>query len=381
MSLFRPVLSPRRALLGVALCAMTACAQQGTHHAQKASGNLQQVAAFDHQATGVTVTEGNRIFVNFPRWTEDAPISVAEVQKDGSLTPYPNAEWNAWRNTKKDQISVADHWVCVQSVVADGHGSLWVIDPGSPGNERVLPGAAKLVKIDLASNRVSKVIPFNETIASQSSYLNDLRLSKDGRHAYLTDSGKPALVVVDLVNGQARRVLENLPSTKAEPGVVIHADGRELRRPDGRAPVFNADGIALSADGQALYWQATTGRTLYRVPTALLDRPQRPGALEHAVEQVGTNGVADGLWIDPLNHMYVTAPEENAVKLRTDLNSGGADPVIAVQDARLRWPDTMSQGPDGTLYVTASHIQDSPWFKPGADKSVKTELFSFSPVE
>ena len=53
--------------------------------------------------------------------------------------------------------------------------------------------------------------------------------------------------------------------------------------------------------------------------------------------------------------------------------------ISAYFDARLRWPDTFSEGPDGTIYITASHIQDSPWFKPQAPVAVKTELFSFLP--
>jgi hypothetical protein len=49
---------------------------------------------------------------------------------------------------------------------------------------------------------------------------------------------------------------------------------------------------------------------------------------------------------------------ENAV---TVLEPNGSI-KIAVTDPRLRWPDTFSQGPDGAIYITASHIQDSPWF-------------------
>ena len=45
------------------------------------------LAAFEHQVTGVSVSEDNRIFVNFPRWTEDTPISVAEVALMGR---YPH---------------------------------------------------------------------------------------------------------------------------------------------------------------------------------------------------------------------------------------------------------------------------------------------------
>lgn len=43
---------------------------------------LRQAAQFEHQVTGVTVSERGRIFVNFPRWTEDPPVSVAEVMQD-----------------------------------------------------------------------------------------------------------------------------------------------------------------------------------------------------------------------------------------------------------------------------------------------------------
>ncbi|MFV1919095.1 hypothetical protein VPH46_06635 [Sphingomonas sp. MJ1 (PH-R8)] len=51
---------------------------------------LEQVATVDHQVTGVTVSPEGRIFVNFPGWTDDAPVSVAEVLPDGSLRPYPD---------------------------------------------------------------------------------------------------------------------------------------------------------------------------------------------------------------------------------------------------------------------------------------------------
>ena len=59
----------------------------------------------------------------------------------------------------------------------------------------------------------------------------------------------------------------------------------------------------------------------------------------------------------------------------------GSTPQTVLTDERLRWPDTFSEGPDGTMYVTASHIQDTYWFKPGAPPSITTQLFSFPPVQ
>jgi hypothetical protein len=74
-----------------------------------------------------------------------------------------------------------------------------VVDPAAPGNAFIVPGGPKLVRVDLATDRVAEAIAFDETVASQGSYLNDVRFSPDGSHAYLTDSGTTgALVVVDL---------------------------------------------------------------------------------------------------------------------------------------------------------------------------------------
>ena len=342
-------------------------------------GALQPVAEFPHQVTGVTVSKDGRIFVNFPRWTEDAPVSVAEVMKDGSIIPYPNEEWNAWRNARKDEMSARDHWICVQSVVADGRGNVWVLDPAAPAQAQLVPTGPKLVRIDLASNRVAQTIAFDEMAAPQGSYLNDVRFSPDGRYAYITDSGaKGALVVVDLVSGTSRRVLDGHPSTQPEKGLVVKADGQELRRPDGRGVEFAADGIALSPDGRHLYWQAIKGKSLYRIATSVLVEKGFLGGQDvgQQVEEFGKNGVADGLLIGrESGRMYVSAPEEDAVKVR-DLSAGPkSEPAILVQDKRLRWPDTFAEGPDGSIYVTTSRIQDSAFFKPGASKSLTTQLW------
>jgi sugar lactone lactonase YvrE len=334
--------------------------------------SLRSVATFEHQVTGVTVSEDGRIFVNFPRWTEDAPISVAELTEGGGLRPYPDEEWNAWRNSKKNEVSPEDHWVCVQSVVADGRGSLWVLDPAAPAQERVVPGGPKLVQVALASDRVVRTVAFGEDVAPQGSYLNDVRFSPDGRYAYITESGATgAIVVVDLERGSSRRVLDGHPSTQVEEDVVVKIGGEPLRRTDGRGVEFSADGIALSRDGRYLHWQALTGRTLYRIETgALHDEGLSDDELGGRVERVGENGVSDGLWIDGEGRMYISALEENSVKVRE-----GDRVTTLLTDERLRWPDTFSEGPDGAIYVTASHIQDMYWFDKGKPLAVRSELF------
>ncbi len=333
---------------------------------------LVPVAQFGHQVTGVTVTPGGRIFVCFPRWTEDTAVSVAEVLPGGTTRPYPDAGWNAWRNARKDELDPAAHWVCVQSVVADAQGSLWVLDPAAPAQDRVVPGGPKLVQVDAATDRVVRTIAFGEDAAPQGSYLNDVRFDDGGAHAYITDSGaRGALLVVDLTTGTARRVLDGHPSTQPEPDVQVHADGQVLRRTDGRGVEFSADGVALTPDGQWLVWQAIKGRTLYRVPTAALrDAALAADALAAQVERVGDNGPADGLLYDRAGRLYVSAVEEQAVKVRE-----GGQLRTLLHDPALRWPDTFALGPDGTVYLTDSRIPDMQWFKPGQSLALPTTLY------
>lgn len=336
---------------------------------------LAQVASFERQVTGVAVTADGRRFVNFPRWTDDAPISVAEVLPDGSLRPYPDERWNSWRNARANELPVGEYFVCVQSVVPDGQGNLWVLDPGAPGNERILEGAPKLVRIDLRTNQVTKVIPVPEPVALQGTYLNDIRFSPDGRTGYITDSGtRGAIIVIDLESGRGFRALDGHPSTQVDKTVTVTIDGRPLRRPDGRQPSFASDGIAISNDGGTLYWQALTGRTLYSIDTSLLRAEVTEQQRAAGVRTVATTHVADGLWMSRAGVLYLTSPTDFSI---TRLNGGAVEQVLT--DRRLRWPDTFSEGPDGRIYVTASHIQDTYWFVPGAPASVRTELFSFLP--
>jgi sugar lactone lactonase YvrE len=335
-----------------------------------APARLQLVAQFpDRQITGIAVSGTGRIFVTLPRWTQDVPVSVGEL-KNGEIVPYPDQGWNDWRRGKP--LSPKDHFVCVQSVVADGTGALWVLDPAAPGLRGPVKDGPKLVEIDLKTNKIAKVFSFDEAVAPPGSYLNDIRFSPDGKFGYISDSGaKGALVVIDLTSGAARRVLDGDRSTQADPGVTVRTDGKELQLRDGHALAVGVDGIAASGDGKFVYYQALTGKTLYRIASAALqNRALTPAQLSAKVETVQASHPADGLWIDSLGRLYVSNPQRNSIE--TAMPGSALTPLAT--DPRLRWPDSFAQGPGGTLYVTASHIQDSPWFDPDA-KATPSAIF------
>jgi DNA-binding beta-propeller fold protein YncE len=228
---------------------------------------LQQIAAFpDQQVTGITVASDGRIFVNFPSWSYTHSVSVAQLREKSALTPYPDSSWNS------EEGPVDRRFICVQSVVADDQDELWVLDPASPKFEGVVSGGAKLVKIDLKTNKVVRDIVFPDSVAPKKSYLNDVRIDTQNGFAFITDSGIGGLVVVDLKNGQGRRVLQNHPSTKAEPAVTLDIEGIKLvDSKTGEQVQVHSDGIAYDKAGGFLYYQALTGRTLYRIPVPDLE--------------------------------------------------------------------------------------------------------------
>ena len=308
---------------------------------------LEVVAESDRQWTGVAVTPDDRVFVNFPRWWPEVPISVAEAEDDGSLKPFPDAMWNRWG----PEADAGTTFVCVQSVVTDAAGHLWVLDPANPWFQGVVPGGAKLVEIHPDSREVLRTIAFDEAIAPRNSYLNDVRIDLVHRAAYITDSGDGALVVVDLDSGASRRLLDDHPSTSAE-DVVLTIGGAEWLLPGGAPPQVHADGIAYDAANDTVYYQALTGRTLYRIPGAALRDPKLDAAgLAARVETVAASGSSDGLLWDGRDGVFISAIEEDAVKR---WSPAGVETVIS--DPRIAWPDSFALGPDGALYVTTSQI-------------------------
>jgi sugar lactone lactonase YvrE len=330
------------------------------------AAELQEVASFpNQQVTGVGAsTKSGRVFVNFPYWSDDHFLSVAEIV-DGQPKAFPNEQWN-------EPGPPNDHFVCVQSVVVDDQENLWVIDPAAPKMQEIVKGGPKLVKIDLKTNQVVQTIPFGEDVAPKKSYLNDVRIDNATHTAFMTDSGKGAIVVVDLTSGKARRLLDGHKSTQPEKDVKLVVDGKGLLDQEKKSPPqIASDGIALDLKNGYLYYHALTGRTLYRIKTSdLRDQKLSESDLESKIETVAQTAPPDGMLEAPDGSIYLTDLEHGAV-VRWDPNTRKIDNVIT--DKRLLWPDTLAWGPNNELYVTASQIENMPRFNGG--KTTRTEPY------
>ncbi len=335
------------------------------------AAQLQEVASFaNQQITGVGVSmKSGRIFVNFPYWSDDHSLSVAEIV-NGQSKAFPNEEWNK-------PGPAGSHFVCVQSVVVDDQDNLWILDPAAPKQQEIVKGGPKLVKVDLTTNNVAQTIPFGEDVAPAKSYLNDVRIDTATNTAFITESGKGAIIVVDLQSGKARRLLDGHKSTQPEKDAKLVVDAKQLiEQRTQKPPQIGSDGIALDAKNGYLYYHALTGHTLYRIKTSYLtDKDLSKSDLESKVETIAQTPAPDGMLEAPDGSIYLTDLEDSAI-VRWNVATNKIDKIIA--DKHLLWPDTLSWGPGGELYVTASQIENMPRFNNG--KSTRTEPYKLFKV-
>ncbi len=354
--------------------------------AARSKGQLETVAQFfGPMPTGVTVSQKSRIFVNFPRWGDNVPFTVAEIV-NGKAVAFPSREINAFgsngtrkvlaqEKSARAQKERATHFVGVQSVVVDSADRLWVLDTGSIEFAPTAPGGPKLVGIDLNTNKIVKTIQFKPDIARPKSYFNDVRFDLTvGREgvAYITDSGDSGIIVVDLASGIATRRLDTHFSTQVTPKFVPYVEGDAMySTPPGKFPgyvKFASDGIALSADGSRLFYCPLASRHLYSVSTAMLRNGKAAESLvENSVIDHGEKGMSDGLEADAQGRVYVTLPEQNAIARRLPNSLY----QTVVRDPRLLWPDTMSIAGDGYLYVISNQLHRQKGYNYGKDLRVK----------
>lgn len=149
---------------------------------------------------GVTTTAQGRVFVDFPHLDNTTGLQVAEISKDSSIHPYPEASWNQW-STGMD----ASHaWVRPNALRIGPDGNLWVVDSGASGlGGTVVDGGAKIVVFNLSTNQVARTYAFNRPIIDPKSYIDDIRFN--GHMAYITDAGVPGLILMNLDTGAAAR--------------------------------------------------------------------------------------------------------------------------------------------------------------------------------
>jgi sugar lactone lactonase YvrE len=329
-----------RALAALVALALVACG--GRSRLEDRSGQplipssgIETVANLDYPPGNIAVSATGRVF--FTLHPDGSPPAQVHELVNGKPVPYP--------------AGFTDY----DSVLAlriDRQNRLWALDYARYGR-----GQPRILAFDLATDKEVHRYDFPSDVAGFLSMLNDFQVSPDGGTIYIAESSPirqtPAIVVYDVATRTSRRLLDGHPSLRPE-GYLIQAPGRDMVILGLYALHIGIDTIALDRTGTWLYYGPVNGGRLFRVPTAALrDATLDDAGLAARVEEYGPKPISDGASTDDAGTVYLTDPEHSAVlalgpdrRLRT-----------LVKDPMLRWPDGLSFGPDGWLYVTCSSLQ------------------------
>jgi sugar lactone lactonase YvrE len=306
----------------------------------------------------VKVDRSGRVFASVARILDPrvpATLNLV-VTKNGQSVLQPFPSWEANDASRPEGLR------SVLGFTIDSRNRLWALDMGYTGGEpRATPDGQKVVVFDLDSGRELRRIALPDAVADPAtSFLNDIALDERRQMAYISDSGSRAeggaaggIIVLDLKTGAARRVLDRSPLTGDDPERPLQVNGEPAI--PGVALKVGINGIALSPDGQHLYWSITTGDAVYSVET----RHLRDGKLRdkdiarHVNGPIRIGGGSDGIAVGRDGGVYVTNVTLNRVQ-RIDPQTRTVATIA--EGPEWIWPDTMAFDAEGALWVSTNHL-------------------------
>lgn len=327
---------------------------------------IEKVADLDLPPGNIAVSENGRIFFSFHPEAA-AEIKIAELV-DGKPVPYPDLEFQKERSDRP-------FFDTTLSLRIDLQNRLWTMDHAFHGL-----GRPRLLAFDLKTNELVHQYDFPSEIAGLGSMLNDFQVDPTGEYIYIAESSifklQPAVIVYNIAEKKARRLLEGHPSVQAEP--YIPKVGEKDMVVLGFFTVKpGVDSIALDKKGEWLYYAPVTNRDMYRIKAEDLKNAALSAAeLQTKVETFAPKTMSDGISMDLEDNIYLSDLEHFAIV------SLGPDKKLKtlLKDPRLRWPDGMSFGPDNQLYITCSSLHEV-IFKSASHVKSKApyQIFRFKP--
>lgn len=304
-----------------------------------ADKDVEVLAEMDMPLGNVTSSRDGRIFFNTHPFTQShrfKDVFLFELV-NGKPQPFPDA---ASQNDLK----------FVFGMTVDAQNWLWLTSPATLDRDKT-----RLIAYDLQTNK--KIID-HEFEPGVARFAQDLRVAPDGKTIFFADTGAfrftPAsIVVVDVATWRAREVLAHDPSTQPQNWIIATRSGPHRVGYGLLSFQVGVDGIALSKDGEWLYYATMSHDTLYRVKTSyLLDAGLSALDLAKHVEKIGKKPLSDGIEVAPDGSVLLTDVEHGSI-VRVD-EAGKLETLVRL--GSVVWADGVNVTAKGDVLFTDSSI-------------------------
>ena len=210
-------------------------------------------------------------------------------------------------------------------------------------------GTQVLYAWDRNADTLAHAFTYGPPEAPAGAFYNDIALAPKHNALFVADASAqhPAIVAIDMATGKATRRLDGDRTVMAEK-LDAYIDGKPI-------PLHGAlNPITIDSSESYVYYGPMSGTSLYRIKVDdLLDSTLDDAALSTRVERYADKPASAGITMDNDGNVYVADIQKKAI--------GATSPKtgyhIVVQDDRLLdWPDGLSAGPDGYIYVATNQL-------------------------
>lgn len=265
------------------------------------------------------------VFMSVPRLSKDVPATLSKLldeNNSATLDPFPS--WN------DNDYNVANNLQSVWAIEMDSNDSLWVVDQARLDMEKVNMKEVKIKTFDTTTGLVDQQISLQSVVHETSSFITDIVVDSKSNWVYLADAGvvdssftkseNPAIIVINHVTGQMRRVLENSVYTSPDSTIWPYVVDTPVM---GDKPIsMGVSQLALSCDGGVLYFAPGTSQYMYGIQTKYLqDWDYDDSELMKKVVTLGyKGGVTSDFMTSNDDTLYLSSPENGMVLSYQTLN-------------------------------------------------------------
>lgn len=319
----------------------------------------------DIRPANLTVTPQGRVIATMHP-LDNAPIRMMEVTASGTQVPWPTLDWAD--GPDKGLVGITQ----TVGIDTDPNGVVWILDMGGP-----LQGA-QFMAWDTVKNELHARVPLPQDSYLPISFLQDFALDDKRNMAYIADmtftldpaDARPAIVVVNLESGQARRVMESDKTFVPEDHEMV-IDGSLVGTKDesGNSVPYklSLNPITIDPDNEWVYYGGVNGMNVWRIRAEHLASDLSDEEMSSRVELYGPKASSDGIKVDGEGKVYITDVVNSAIGVTTPDNYE----IVAQDDVLLSWVDGLAIGPDGAVYGTQNHLHANPVLNEGEDESIR----------